>query len=240
MLSKIKSFATIGIDGYLIEIEVDILNGLPTFDTVGLPDATIKESKERVRSAIKNSGYEYPIYKIVVNLAPADLKKIGSVYDLGIAVGILSATNQINIHAPDNFIILGELSLNGEVRHINGILPMLIEARKLGYTNFVIPKDNEKEASFIDGINVYCVSSLKQAVDFFKDNSTLNKIETSNFQNELASIKTTNDLKYVKGQKIAKRALEISAAGGHNMIMIGSPGSGKTMIAKCLPSITGT
>ena len=237
MLSKVKSYGLIGIDGYLIDVEVDINNGLPSFDTVGLPDSAIKESKERVKSAIKNSGFEYPINKIIVNLAPANTKKEGSIYDLPIAVGLLRATGQVLSNKLNNFIILGELSLNGDIRKVNGLLPMLISARNQGFNQFIIPFENAKEASFISGIEVYACKNLKQVADFLTDEIELKPILTSSYEEIKNQQENVNDFCYIKGQHQAKRALEIAAAGGHNVIMVGPPGSGKTMLAKAFSSI---
>ncbi len=237
MLSKVKSYGLIGLEGYLVEVEIDINNGLPAFDIVGLPDASVKESKERVRSAIKNSGLDYPIYKIIANLAPANTKKEGSIYDLALALGLLSATSQIPVHSVDDYILLGELSLDGSLRKIDGLLPMLISARNQGYKKYIIPKDNAMEASFIDGIEIYACSSLTEVVKFLKGEEVIQKLQTNSYETIKQQTSSSNDFCYVKGQKQAKRALEIAAAGGHNVIMMGPPGSGKSMLAKAFPSI---
>ena len=176
MLAKVKSYGLIGIDGYGIEIEIDVNPGLPGYDVVGLADTAIKESKERVKSAIKNCGYNYPINKIIVNLAPAWTKKEGSLYDLPIALGILVANGTIKQSLINDFCFFGELSLDGKVRKVNGVLPMLISAKQKGYSKFVIPYDNALEASFIDGIKVYPVRNLREAVAFVLDNTKIEKV----------------------------------------------------------------
>ncbi len=236
MLAKVISYTLTGLDGFPVEVEVDINNGLPSFDIVGLADTAVKESRERVRSAVKNSGMQIGTKKITVNLAPADLKKEGTALDLSIAIGILSATDQIP-NSYKEYVFLGELSLDGSLRHVNGIMPLLISATKEGYKKFIIPKTDEREASYIESADVYPAESLKEVINHLLGKAEIPLAKKREFVKDLSEKTFSIDLSLVKGQAVAKRALEVAVSGGHNVLMVGPPGTGKTMLAKCLPTI---
>jgi len=237
LLAKVYSSALLGIDAYPVEVEVDISPGLPNFNIVGLPDPAIKEARERVTSAIKNSQFPFPTRKITVNLAPADIKKEGSSFDLPIAVGILKATGVIEKNSLSSYIILGELSLDGIVRRINGTLPITLEAKKRGVRSFILPRDNAKEAAVVKGVDVYPVDNLLQVTGFLSQKISIKPCQyelKKAFQN---ANEYEEDFSEVHGQEYVKRALEIAAAGGHNILMVGPPGAGKTMLTRRIPTI---
>ncbi len=236
MLAKVKTAAVIGLEGHLVDVEVDISSGLPALTIVGLPDAAVQEAKERVRAAIRNSGFTFPMKRIVVNLAPADLKKAGPSYDLPIAVGILLSSEQLHADGT-KAIFLGELSLDGSLRHTHGILPMVALASKAKIDTVIVPEMDAREASLIEGASIIPVTSLSQLVSYFHGEIPTPEYTPGETQEDMTLPALTTDMAFIKGQEHVKRALEVAAAGGHNIIMCGPPGSGKTLLARSLPSI---
>ena len=237
MVTKAITAANIGINSCKIEVEVDVTNSLPSISIVGLPDSAVSEARERVHSAIKNSGFSFPTGKVIVNLAPADIRKEGTNFDLPIAIGILK---EQGVEIPDDLTIgyIGELSLDGSLRKVNGVLPLVSGLKENGITSVFVPEENAKEAALVQGVNIFGAKHLADVVNHFAD-SPLTKtiVDINKYLEENAKTDYTFDFKDVKGQQKAKKALEIAAAGGHNLLMSGSPGSGKTLMAKCLASI---
>ena len=237
MLAKVKTAAVVGLDAQEVEVEVDILSGLPAVNIVGLPDTAVQEARERVRSAVRNSGCYFPMRRITVNLAPADLKKAGPAYDLPIAVGIILSSEQVSVDA-SQMLFLGELSLDGSLRHTHGIISMVGLAKEKSISTVFVPAADAREASLIDGVSIIPVSSLSQLVAHLRGVAPIPSYVSEEVMVEVTEEPSSlTNLALIKGQEHVKRALEVAAAGGHNLVMSGPPGSGKTLLARSLPSI---
>jgi magnesium chelatase family protein len=237
MLARVRSAAVFGVDAYLVNVEVDVALGFPSFSMVGLPDVTVRESRDRVRSAIRNSGFEFPPHRVTVNLAPADVRKAGSSFDLPIAVGLLAGSGHLNGQALGDTVILGELSLDGGINSVRGVLPVAVATRQAGARCLVLPPQNALEASIVEGLDICIARSLNEAVAVLNDPSSIRRFVRPSQRDAPTTDPNVEDLADVRGQMMPRRALEIAAAGGHNLLLVGPPGAGKTMMAKRLPGI---